>query len=116
MKTKFNYLLVALLATTLCIGNTFGQSFTRNAAKATRFDYGDKLANHADDGTLATSRVSARALNAFSKSFPDATGAKWIRVGKMYGVDFIKVEKQNKVLYDVKGNLMYSLSYEAETD
>ena len=116
MKTQFNYLLIACLATTLCIGNTFGQPGVKKSITAARFEYGDLLANPAKDGSLAESRVSEKALIAFSKSFPDATNAKCSRFEKKYGVDFIKNEKQHKCLYNVKGNLIYSLSYGSEKD
>lgn len=116
MKTKFNYLLIACLATTLCIGNTFGQPGFKKSSTAARFEYGENSANPAVDGSLAESSLSEKALISFSKSFPDANNAKWNRVGKKYVVDFIKNEKQHKCLYNVKGNLIYSLSYGSEKD
>lgn len=115
MKTKLNYLLIAFVATTLCIGNSFGQS-NRKSGVVTSFEYGDKLANTKNDGSLAESRVSKRTLNAFSNSFPNANDAKWNNVGKKYSVDFIKTGKQYKCLYDAKGNLIYSLFYGSEKD
>lgn len=116
MKTKFNYLLLAALATTLCIGNTYSQSFIKKSGTATRFEYGDKLSDRSYDGSLAESDVSQKALIAFSKSFPDASNAKWFKLGKKYGVDFTKNEKQYKCLFNAKGNLIYSLFYGLEED
>lgn len=116
MKTKFNYLLIACLATTLCIGNTFGQAGFKKSSTAARFEYGDKLSNPTGEGSLSESSESRKALSAFSKSFPDANNATWSRVGKKYVVDFIKNEKQHKCLYNAKGNLIYSLSYGSEKD
>ena len=98
------------------MGNTFGQTNFKKPSTATRFEYGDKLANTSGDASLATSRVSERALIAFSKSFPGATNAKWSRIGNKYAVDFTKDEKKNKSLYNVKGSLIYSLCYGSEKD
>ncbi len=116
MKTQFNYLLIACLATTLCISNTFGQPGVKKSITAARFEYGDKLGNPARDGSFTESRISERVLTSFSNSFPEATNTKWYGVGKMYGVDFIKNEKQHKCLYNLKGHLIYSLSYGSEKD
>ncbi len=116
MKTKFNYLFIAFFATTLCIGDTFGQSMIKKSSTATRFEYGDNLASPAADGSLAESRVSQRALNAFSKKFPDASQVKWSRVGNKYGISFMDEDKQHRCLYNVKGNLIYTLRYGSEKD
>ncbi len=116
MKTKINYLLIACIITMVCISNSFGQAGVRKSTTAARFEYGDKLSNPPGDGSLAESRVSGRALTAFSKSCPDAINAKWERVGNFYAVDFTKSEKKYKSLYNVKGNLIYSLFYGSEND
>ena len=115
MKTKFNYLLIACLATTLSIGDTFGQGLIKKSSTATRFEYGDNLANPTD-ASLSESRVSQRALNAFSKKFPDASQVKWSRVGNKYGISFMDDDKQHRCLYNVKGNLIYTLRYGSEKD
>ncbi len=75
------------------------------------FIYGDMLANPSGDGSLAEMRVSQDALQAFSHSFQDASNAKWYRLEKFYLVYFTKNEQENKALYDIKGNLKYSISY-----
>ena len=110
MKTKFNYLLIACLAITLSFGNTFGQAALAKSSTAARFEYGDKSASPSNNVSFAVPTVSERALNAFSKSFPDATDARWSRVEKKYAVDFTKDKKLHKNLYTVRGNLIYSLS------
>ena len=116
MKTTIKYLIIACLATIVCTANTFGQRKITVVGTATTFDYGDKMANTRGDGSLAESRVSQRALAAFTKSFPGATDAKWFRAGKMYGVNFVESEKPHKSLYNVKGNLIYSLCFGSEKD
>ncbi len=116
MKTTFNYLLIACVAITLSVGNIFGQAPLTKSSTAARFDYGDKSSNSSNNVSLAVPTASEKALNAFSKSFPDATDARWSRVEKRFVVDFIKDKKSHKNLYTAKGNLIYSLCYGSEKD
>ncbi|MEP7252813.1 MAG: hypothetical protein ABI683_10555 [Ginsengibacter sp.] len=115
MKTTINYLFAILFITILSANNSNAQAI-RKSTIATKFEYGDRLADLPGDGYLAESRISQKTLAAFAKKFPDATEAKWTRLGKKYVVDFMKDDKVHKSLYDVRGNLFYLLSYGREKD
>ncbi len=116
MKTPFNYFLIICLASTFFISNTFGQVAVSKSRSASSFKFGDMLANPVNDGSLVEARVSQPALNAFANSFQDVTNTKWFRVEDMYMVQFMKNENQHKALYDVKGNLIYTICYGSEKD
>lgn len=116
MKTPVNILLMFCLLMILTSGQSFGQNgFKANSTKSI-FLYGDSLANPSGDGSLVESRVSQPALMAFAKSFRNSTNAKWYRLNQYYLVHFTKNENENKALYDVKGNLKYSVLYGGEKD
>ncbi len=116
MKTQFNYFLIICLSSGIFISNTFGQLAVHKSRSSSSFTFGDILANPVNDGSLVEARVSQPALNAFSNSFQNVTNAKWFRVDKMYLAQFIKNENQTKALYDVKGNLIYTIYYGSEKD
>ncbi len=114
MKTQFNCFLIICVVLTVFIGDTFSQVAIHRSKLASSFTFGDMLANPEGDGSLVEARVSHPALIAFSNSFKNVTNTKWFRVEDMYLVQFIKNENQHKALYDVKGNLVYTISYGSE--
>ncbi len=116
MKTQFNHFLIICLVSTLFISNTFGQVAFHKSKSTSSFKFGDMLANPVNDGSLVEARVSQPALIAFSNSFPNVANTKWFRVDKLYLVQFMKNENVNKALYDVKGNLIYTICYGTEKD
>ncbi len=116
MKTPFNYFLIICLASTFFISNTFGQVAVSKSRSASSFKFGDMLANPINDGSLVEARVSQPALLAFSNYFKNVTDTKWFRVDKMYLVQFMNNQNLNKALYDVKGDLIYTICYGSEKD
>jgi hypothetical protein len=116
MKYLLNSLLMASLASTLCISDTFSQFNIHKKPKTNSFTFGDKLANPLKDGSLVEARVSQPALIAFKNSFQNVTSTKWYRVGWNYLVYFRKNEYLSKALYDAKGNLVSYIFYGSEKD
>ncbi len=115
MKPLFKSLFICLV-TSISISSASGQLLVNKSKSASSFKFGDMLANPTNDGSLVEARVSQPALNAFSNFFPNVTNIKWFRVDKMYLVQFVKNENQNKALYDVNGNLNYTICYGTEKD
>ena len=122
MNYLLNSLLIASLASTLCIGDTFSQNIIKNPGfKKTKtsssFTFGDILANPLKDGSLVEARVSQMALTAFKNSFWNVTYSKWYRVRRNnYLVCFKANENVSRALYNARGNLIYSFFYGSEKD
>lgn len=121
MKSLPTFLLVILLASTLCIHNSFSQSPTNNSRfqrskESSSFTFGDMLANPLKDGSLVESRVSQMALDAFKNSYKNVTYSKWYRIRLNYLVYFKVNENVSRALYDARGNLVSSFFYGSEKD
>jgi hypothetical protein len=116
MKYLLNSLLMASLASPLCISDTFSQFNIHKKPKTNSFTFGDKLANPLKDGSLVEARVSQPALIAFKNSFQNVTSTKWYRVQRNYLVYFKKNENVSKAIYDARGNLVSSAFYGSEKD
>ena len=121
MKYLFVFLSAVSLALTSCLAFMFNQNTTKNrshqkADTSSSFAYGDKLANLVRDGSLVEARVSQMALIAFKNSYPNVTNSKWYRVRRNYLVSFRANKYLSRALYDVKGILISSFFYGAESD
>lgn len=115
-KIIHQFLVLVCLTCLLFTANSYSQFHFQKSRAGSTFVYGDILSNPLGDGSLIEARVSEPALKAFSRSFKNSTASKWYRVGKFYLVDFTINENENKALYDVKGNLKYSINYGSEKD
>ena len=121
MNYLLNSIIIASLALTSCIGDTFSQNIKNPSFKKTKasssFTFGDLLANPLKDGSLVEARVSQLALTAFKNSFQNITYSKWYRVRKNYYLVCFKAnENVSRALYNVRGNLVYSFFYGSEKD
>ena len=58
--------------------------------------------------------ISKKALKYFKKKYGNVTNVNWVELDDKYLATFVNEETATKLLFDEKGNLIYSIDYSSE--
>ena len=104
MKHQFINLISGGLISLLTISSSFSQDGTVKELPVITISSGS-----------SSSAVSAKLNKAFSEFFKTATHLRWYEINKKFLVKFIMNDKENRALFNKNGQLVYHITYGAET-